>query len=99
MARNQGTNEKNLLLKVIFPASLPSILSGLRLALGVAWIVLVPAELLGISSGLGYLINDARNSLEYDKLMAVIIAIGIIGFLLDLLFQIVTSKFNWQKKN
>ena len=50
------------------PATAPDILTGVRLALGVAWIVLVPAEYLGVKSGLGYAINDARDTLDYDRL-------------------------------
>ncbi|MEZ4524747.1 MAG: ABC transporter permease [Desulfobacterales bacterium] len=83
MARNQGAGDHQLLLKIIIPASIPFILTSIRLALGVAWIVLVPAEFLGISSGLGYLINDARDTMSYDRLMAIVIAIGLIGFILD----------------
>jgi len=83
MAKTQGASDMQLILQIIVPASIPHILSSLRLALGVAWIVLVPAEYLGISSGLGYIINDARDTMEYDRLMAIVIAIGIVGMLLD----------------
>ncbi|MDM8536396.1 ABC transporter permease [Desulfobacterales bacterium HSG17] len=83
MARTQGANDIQLILQIIIPSSIPHILASLRLALGVAWIVLVPAEYLGISSGLGYIINDARDTMEYDRLMAIVIAIGIVGMLLD----------------
>ncbi len=95
MAKNQGATDKQLFLKIIVPASIPYILTSLRLALGVAWIVLVPAEFLGVSSGLGYLINDARDTMEYDRLMAIVIAIGIIGFLLDSTIQMVRNYLNW----
>lgn len=98
MAKNQGATDRQLMFKVIFPASIPYILTGFRLAIGVAWIVLVPAEFLGVSKGLGYLINDARDTIEYDRLMAVVIAIGLIGFLIDGLFQILLNKFDWRKK-
>lgn len=98
MARNQGAKEYQLFLKVIFPATIPYILTGLRLSIGVAWIVLVPAELLGISSGLGYLINDARDTLEYGKLMAIVIAIGMIGFTIDLLFSYIQKHIDWKLK-
>ncbi len=98
MAQNQGARDTQLFFFVIFPASIPYILTGLRLALGVAWIVLVPAEFLGISSGLGYLINDARDSIEYDKLMAVIIAIGLLGFTIDGLFQLLMTRLDYRKK-
>ena len=95
MALNQGASNIQLIRTIIVPASLPSMLTSLRLALGVAWIVLVPAEFLGVSSGLGYLINDARDTMEYDKLMAMIIAIGILGFSLDRIFQKLQQTFSW----
>lgn len=95
MAQNQGARRWNLLTRLILPAALPQIMSGLRFAIGIAWVVLVPAELLGISSGLGYLINDARNTLEYDILIAVILAIGILGFGLDQLFHQIQRRLDW----
>ncbi|MFH2061143.1 MAG: ABC transporter permease [Pseudomonadota bacterium] len=95
MALNQGASNFQLIRTIIIPASLPYILTSLRLALGVAWIVLVPAEFLGVSSGLGYLINDARDTMAYDKLMAMIIAIGILGFILDRIFQKLQLIFSW----
>ena len=91
MARNQGANDYQLLLLVIVPASLPYILTSLRLALGVSWIVLVPAEFLGVTSGLGYIINDARDTMEYDRLMAIVIAIGMVGFVLDAAIRSMTK--------
>lgn len=95
MALNQGASNFQLIRTIVIPASLPYMLTSLRLALGVAWIVLVPAEFLGISSGLGYLINDARDTMEYDKLMAMIIAIGILGFILDRIIQKLQHAFSW----
>ena len=87
MAQNQGADNIQILRTIIVPYAVPHMMTSLRLALGVAWIVLVPAEFLGVSSGLGYLINDARDTMEYDTLMAMIIAIGILGFILDRIFQ------------
>ncbi|HEB32817.1 MAG TPA: ABC transporter permease subunit [Spirochaetes bacterium] len=98
MAKNQGASDSQLLFKVVFPASVPYIITGVRLSLGVAWIILVPAEMLGTSSGLGYLINDARDTMSYDNLMAVVIAIGIIGFCIDSLFQVIKRKFEWKPR-
>lgn len=94
MALNQGADNVQLLRTIIIPFSLPCFLTSLRLALGIAWIVLVPAEFLGVSSGLGYLINDARDTMEYDRLMAMIIAIGILGFILDRIFQKIQTYFS-----
>ncbi len=101
MGLNQGASDRQLLIKIVLPATVPHILTSLRLALGVAWIVLVPAELLGVSSGLGYLINDARDTLEYDRLMALVIAIGFLGVLLDGALQIAESILNkdWANTN
>jgi len=95
MALNQGADNFQLIKTIIIPASMLYMLTSLRLALGVAWIVLVPAEFLGVSSGLGYLINDARDTMEYDRLMAMIIAIGIIGFVLDRIIQKIQHSVSW----
>ena len=54
-----------------------------RLAIGIIWIILVPAEMLGVSAGLGYFILDARDRLAYSDLMAAILVIGFLGYLLD----------------
>ena len=95
MAMNQGANNIQLIRTLVVPFSFPYMLTSLRLALGIAWIVLVPAEFLGVSSGLGYLINDARDTMEYDRLMAMIIAIGAIGFILDRSLQKLQNFFHW----
>jgi NitT/TauT family transport system permease protein len=92
MAKNQGANDFQLVMKIILPSTLPNIVVGLRLALGVAWIVLVPAEFLGITSGLGYSINDARDTLEYDRLLALVISIGFIGLFLDSVVKLFEKK-------
>ena len=96
MARIQGASKFQLITKVLLPASLPRLMNGARLALGIAWIILVPAEYLGINNGLGYLINDARDTLEYDRLMALVVAIGILGFILDGCFRYLAKRFDWR---
>lgn len=95
VARNLGARPWHMLFVIILPAISQDILTGIRLALGVAWIVLVPAEYLGVTSGLGYAINDARDTLEYDRLAATVIVIGIIGFTLDSLLQLAIRRLNW----
>jgi NitT/TauT family transport system permease protein len=55
----------------------------LRLAIGIVWIVLVPCEMLGVSAGLGYFILDTRDRLAYSELTAMVLIIGLLGFLLD----------------
>jgi NitT/TauT family transport system permease protein len=59
-------------------------LTGLRLALGIAWVVIVAAEMLGVTSGLGFQVNDSRNNLRMDYVAAAMIVIGTVGLLLDI---------------
>ncbi|MBK1780367.1 ABC transporter permease [Advenella sp. WQ 585] len=87
LAKSLSATRKEVLLKIILPGVLGHILTGVRLAIGVIWIVLVPCEMLGVSSGLGYFILDTRDRLAYSELMAVIVLIGALGFILDGLAQ------------
>jgi len=59
------------------------------------WLVLVPAEFLGVTSGLGYAINDARDTLSYDRLGALVLLIGLIGYLLDALISVMIRRARW----
>jgi NitT/TauT family transport system permease protein len=83
LARSLGATPSELLFRLILPGVVGHILTGVRLAIGIIWIVLVPCEMLGVSSGLGYFILDTRDRLAYSELMAVIVLIGALGFLLD----------------
>ena len=86
--RNFGLSPGKLLARVVFPAALPQMLVGLRIALGIAWLVVVAAEMVASDSGLGYLVIDARNSgKRYDLVVAAMIMIGLIGLILDLVFR------------
>ena len=86
--RNFGLAPTQLLARVVFPAALPQIIVGLRLALGIAWLVVVAAEMVAVDSGLGYLIIDSRNSgKRYDLVVAAMLMIGVIGLALDLGFR------------
>jgi len=85
---NFGLSRPALFARVIFPAALPELLTGLRIAFGVAWIVVVAAEMVAVDSGLGYLIVDSRNAGQrYDLVVAGMLLIGIIGLALDGLFR------------
>jgi len=87
-AQNFGLARVELFRRVIFPASLPQIITGLRIALGIAWLVVVAAEMIAVNSGLGYLIIDARNAgKRYDLVVAGMVLIGLIGLVLDLLMR------------
>jgi NitT/TauT family transport system permease protein len=83
-ADNFGVSRYTLFRQVIIPAVLPEIIVGMRIGLGVAWLVVVAAEMIALRSGLGYLIMDSRNAgNRYDLVIASMVIIGIIGLLLD----------------
>jgi len=82
--RNFGLSPAELAGKVIAPAILPQVIVGLRLTLGIAWLVVVAAEMIAVNSGLGFLIIDARNAgNRYDVVVAGMVLIGVIGVGLD----------------
>ncbi|QMT31357.1 ABC transporter permease [Alysiella filiformis] len=83
LGRSLSATQSEMLLKIMLPAVLGDILNGLRLAIGIVWVVLVPCEMLGVNEGLGYFILDTRDRLAYAELMAAIVLIGIIGWALD----------------
>jgi NitT/TauT family transport system permease protein len=87
-AQNFGLTRLDLFRRVIFPACLPQIITSLRISLGIAWLVVVAAEMIAVNSGLGYLIIDARNAgKRYDLVVAGMLLIGLIGLILDLLIR------------
>ena len=82
--RNFGLSNRRILTDVILPASLPQLIVALRISLGVAWLVVVAAEMIAVNSGLGFLIVDARNAgNRYDLVVAGMVMIGLIGLALD----------------
>ncbi len=86
--RNFGLSPVKLIARVIFPAALPQIMIGLRIAFGIAWLVVVAAEMIAVDSGLGYLVIDSRNSgKRYDLVVAAMILIGLTGLGLDVVFR------------
>lgn len=83
LAQSVAATRWETLRSVILPGVLGHILTGVRLAIGILWIVLVPCEMLGVSAGMGYFILDTRDRLAYSELMAMVLMIGVLGFLLD----------------
>ena len=82
--RNFGLGPVQLMRKILFPAIVPRLMTGLRITLGVAWLVVVAAEMIAVNSGLGFLIVDARNAgNRYDLVLAGMVMIGVVGLLLD----------------
>jgi NitT/TauT family transport system permease protein len=83
-AENFGVSRATLFTQVVIPAVLPQVLVGMRIGLGVAWLVVVAAEMIALRSGLGYMIMDSRNAgNRYDLVIAGMIIIGVIGLSLD----------------
>ena len=83
-AENFGVSRQTLFTQVVIPAVLPQIIVGMRIGLGVAWLVVVAAEMIALRSGLGYMIMDSRNAgNRYDLVVAGMIIIGLIGLMLD----------------
>ena len=87
VATSLGATRTERLRFITVPAVRGNVLTAVRLALGVAWIVLVPAEMLGVDSGLGYAVLNARDQLDYAALGGAVLLIGITGFTLDSIFR------------
>jgi NitT/TauT family transport system permease protein len=86
VAEDLGMSKREMLFRVTFPAIAPQLVIALRVAIGVAWMVVVAAEMIAVQSGLGYLIVDARNALRMDLVVCGMITIGAIGIGLDWIF-------------
>lgn len=87
VGRSLGATPWEIVRSIVLPSIRPNVLTGVRLTVGLAWIVLVPAEMLGVDSGLGYFLLDTRDRLAYSDLMASIIVVGLCGFLVDSLVR------------
>jgi NitT/TauT family transport system permease protein len=83
VAANFNFSRREVLTKILFPAMLPDILTAVRISVTIAWLVVVAAEMIAVTSGLGFLILDARNALRMDYVMDGMIVIGLIGMGLD----------------
>jgi NitT/TauT family transport system permease protein len=94
-AENFGVSRHTLFKRVVIPAVLPQIVVGMRIGLGVAWLVVVAAEMIALHSGLGYMIMDSRNAgNRYDLVVAGMIIIGLIGLSLDGTMRLLEG-FKW----
>ncbi|HTJ44018.1 MAG TPA: ABC transporter permease [Kofleriaceae bacterium] len=90
VAEDLGMSERDMLFRVTLPAIVPQLITALRVAIGVAWVVVVAAEMIAVNSGLGYLVVDARNGLRMDLVVVGMTTIGAIGIGLDILFARLT---------
>lgn len=83
-AHNLGAGKLTMFLRVILPAAVPYILSGVRIGIGTAFIVVIVAEMIAVNSGLGFRISEAREYFWSDKVIAGMISIGVLGLLIDI---------------
>ncbi len=88
-ARSLGAPQHKVLSRVVLQGAMPQIITGIRIGLGVGWMALVAAELVGANSGLGFLINDARSMLRTDIIIVGMLTIGIVGLLIDVAIRVV----------
>jgi len=86
-ARMLGARETTVLAKVVFPSALPSIFTGLRLGIGVAWTAVIVAEMIAVKSGLGYVLWDAYYVGRMDICIATMLSVGLLGFISDRVIQ------------
>ena len=94
-AENFGISRWTMFTRVVIPAALPQIVVGMRVGLGVAWLVVVAAEMIALHSGLGYMIMDSRNAgNRYDLVIAGMIIIGLMGLALDGLLRLL-ERMRW----
>lgn len=91
VAHDYNYTNTEMLTKVIFPAVLPQVITALRVSYGIAWVVIVAAEMVGCQDGLGYGIWDSRNGLRLDTTVCYMVIIGVLGMLIDRLLVQLTK--------
>ncbi|MDE2290385.1 MAG: ABC transporter permease, partial [Burkholderiales bacterium] len=92
-ARCLGAPEWKILWRIALMAALPQIMTGIRIGLGVGWMALVAAELVGAISGLGFMINDARTVLRTDYVIVGMATIGLVGFVMDRVIRVAMRRW------
>ncbi len=95
VARAFAFSKTKYLMKILIPFSLPHILTGLRLSIGVAWLVIVAGEMLSGGIGIGFFVWDSWNALSLERVMSAILLIGIVGLLLDRGFDVIARRFSY----
>jgi nitrate/nitrite transport system permease protein len=96
VAKAFGFSKMRYLTKILIPYSLPHIITGLRLSIGVAWLVIVAGEMLSGGSGIGFFVWDSWNALSLEKVISAIIIIGVVGLLFDKLFTVIENKVSYK---
>ena len=96
LARAFAFSKRKYLTRILIPYSLPYILTGLRLSVGVAWLVIVAGEMLSGGIGIGFFVWDSWNALSLERVMSAILLIGLVGLLLDRAFDLIARRFSYE---
>jgi nitrate/nitrite transport system permease protein len=86
-------------LRVLLPYSLPYMLTGMRLSMGIAWMVIVAGEMLAGGTGIGFFVWDSWNALSLERVISAVVLIGCVGLLLDRAFAMLTARFSYQEND
>ncbi|WP_058960202.1 nitrate ABC transporter permease [Type-E symbiont of Plautia stali] len=97
VARVLQLNEWTVMRRILFPAVLPAVLTGMRLSMGIAWLVIVAAEMLTGGLGIGFWIWNEWNNLNVENILIAIVVIGVIGLLLEQALMLLARRFSWDK--
>jgi nitrate/nitrite transport system permease protein len=98
VARTLGASRWRTITKVILPAAAPNIVSGLRISLGIAWLVIVAAEIL-LSGGIGYFVWNEWNNLKITSIITAILIVGLVGLMMDYLFGLLQHKVSFGQRS
>jgi nitrate/nitrite transport system permease protein len=93
-----GFSRWKYLTKIMLPFAIPHIITGLRLSIGIAWVVIVAGEMLSGGVGIGFFVWDSWNGLSLEKILIAILIIGTVGLFLDKFFNVLQNYFTWDKK-
>ncbi|HAU5443723.1 nitrate ABC transporter, permease protein [Cronobacter sakazakii] len=98
VARVLQISEWTVMRRILFPAVLPAVLTGVRLSIGIAWLVIVAAEMLTGGLGIGFWIWNEWNNLNVENILIAIVIIGVVGLLLEQGLMLIARRFSWQDK-
>jgi nitrate/nitrite transport system permease protein len=93
-----GFSKSKYITKILIPFALPHIITGLRLSIGVAWMVIVAGEMLSGGLGIGFFVWDSWNGGNLEKILCAILIIGVVGLLLDRVFSSLQNYLSYDKK-
>jgi nitrate/nitrite transport system permease protein len=96
VARVLNLSEWKIFTRILFPSVLPHLMTGIRLSMGVAWLVIVAAEMLTGGTGLGFWVWDEWNNLNVEHILIAIFIVGIVGLLLEQLLVMIANRFNYE---